>query len=553
MVEESEILSELVNGVSEVEETEELAELISEVAEVEETEASVDLIDEEAEVEEVTVVRTAEMMLKETENLIGAGDFNAAKENYELMLLKSNDSSIKFAYASLLQDKMDEDASAKAILEDLMLQNMASGEVYSRLGRIAENNQEYLVAKNYYERAITLNNNSAYDYNRLGNIIYKHFENKDFVAKSYLQEAVNLSPEDASLRHDLAKFLINKKDYKKARKQLLEVIDLDEDDSAAYLSLANLYLNHLDKKKKANKYYNKATALNEELISDERDGLFGVVREVEEEPMAISPENEVETATVKTVLITGATSGIGLATARTLAAQGHHLILTGRRADKLAQLKEGFQEEYGVEITTLNFDVRNNDATETILNSLSDELKEVDVLINNAGLAKGFSPIQDGSLDHWNTMIDTNIKGLLYVTKVVAPWMVKRGEGHIINIASIAGKEAYPNGAVYCASKAAVDQLTKGMRLDLYKHNIRVSSISPAHVEETEFALVRFDGDAEKAKIYNDFNPLTSSDVAATIDFILAQPEHVCIQDVVISGTQQASATNINRSGREDS
>ena len=149
-------------------------------------------------------------------------------------------------------------------------------------------------------------------------------------------------------------------------------------------------------------------------------------------------------------------------------------------------------------------------------------------------------------------MIDTNIKGLLYVTKVVAPWMVKRGEGHIINIASIAGKEAYPNGAVYCASKAAVDQLTKGMRLDLYKHNIRVSSISPAHVEETEFALVRFDGDAEKAKIYNDFNPLTSSDVAATIDFILAQPEHVCIQDVVISGTQQASATNINRSGREE-
>ena len=150
--------------------------------------------------------------MKETENLIGAGDFNAAKQNYELMLLKSNDSDVKFAYASLLQDKMDEDASkAKgAILEDLMLQDMASAEVYSRLGRIAESNQEYLAAKNYYERAITLNNNSAYDYNRLGNIIYKHFENKDFVAKSYLQEAVNLSPEDASLRHDLAKFLINK-------------------------------------------------------------------------------------------------------------------------------------------------------------------------------------------------------------------------------------------------------------------------------------------------------------------------------------------------------
>lgn len=184
------------------------------------------------------------------------------------------------------------------------------------------------------------------------------------------------------------------------------------------------------------------------------------------------------------------------------------------------------------------------------MDSLPEEWQAIDVLVNNAGKAKGLSPIHEGKLEHWEEMIDTNIKGLLYMTRVIAPGMVARETGHIINVGSIAGKEIYPNGNVYCASKAAVDALTAGMRLDLHKFNIRVSQVSPGHVEETEFALVRFDGDAERAQIYKDFQPLKASDVAEVIYFQASRPAHVNIQDVVLYGTQQASATVINRSGR---
>jgi NADP-dependent 3-hydroxy acid dehydrogenase YdfG len=171
-------------------------------------------------------------------------------------------------------------------------------------------------------------------------------------------------------------------------------------------------------------------------------------------------------------------------------------------------------------------------------------------LLNNAGKAKGLAPIQEGQLEHWEEMIDTNIKGLLYLTRAVAPLMAERGSGHIINISSTAGKEVYPNGNVYCATKYAVEALTKAMRIDLHKYNIRVSQVAPGHVEETEFALVRFDGDAEKAKIYEDFQPLTSKDVAEAIYFIASRPSHVNIQDVLMMGTQQASSTIIDKSGR---
>ena len=171
--------------------------------------------------------------------------------------------------------------------------------------------------------------------------------------------------------------------------------------------------------------------------------------------------------------------------------------------------------------------------------------------MNNAGKAKGFDPIHEGHLEHWDEMIDTNIKGLLYLTRAVTPGMVARRQGHVINVASTAGKEVYPKGNVYCATKFAVDALTKSMRLDLHRHDIRVSQVAPAHVEETEFALVRFDGDQEKANIYEGFQPLTSRDVAETVFFIAQQPAHVNILDVVLQGTQQASSTVIDRSGRD--
>jgi NADP-dependent 3-hydroxy acid dehydrogenase YdfG len=251
------------------------------------------------------------------------------------------------------------------------------------------------------------------------------------------------------------------------------------------------------------------------------------------------------------VLITGASSGIGKATARVFAEHGFNIILTGRRADRLTLLADELKTKYKIEVKNLIFDVRNPTEVERELYSLGKEtLSNIDILINNAGLAKGLDFIDNGKLEHWDTMIDTNIKGLLYITRFISPYMVVNKKGHIINIGSIAGKEVYPKGAVYCASKFAVDALTKGMRMDLYTSGIRVSQVSPGHVEETEFAKVRFDGDEDKAKIYADFKPLKAEDVARTIFFITSQPDHVNIQDVIMMGTQQASVTMIDRSGR---
>jgi len=252
----------------------------------------------------------------------------------------------------------------------------------------------------------------------------------------------------------------------------------------------------------------------------------------------------------KTILITGATSGIGKASAKIFAKNGYNLILTGRRKAKLTQVCTKLKEKYATDILPLNFDVRDFKAVEKALTSLTDQWKKVDILLNNAGLAKGFDPIHEGKIEDWETMIDTNLKGLLYMTRLISPQMVKRNKGHIINIASTAGKEVYPNGNVYCATKHGVDALTKAMRIDLHKHNIRVSQVAPGHVESTEFALVRFDGDKDKSKIYNDFVPTNSKDIARIVYFIASQPQHVNIQDILVMGTQQANSNFINRSGR---
>jgi len=198
----------------------------------------------------------------------------------------------------------------------------------------------------------------------------------------------------------------------------------------------------------------------------------------------------------------------------------------------------------------LCFDVRDKAEVKKAFKTLKGSWRKINVLVNNAGLAKGFGPINSGEIEDWEVMIDTNLKGLLYVTRAISPLMVKQKSGHIINVASIAGKEVYPNGNVYCATKHAVDALTKGMRIDLHKHGIRVGQVAPGHVESTEFALVRYDGDREKSKIYEDFIPVNSKDIANVIYFMASQPKHVNIQDVLVMGTQQASATIINRSGR---
>lgn len=251
-------------------------------------------------------------------------------------------------------------------------------------------------------------------------------------------------------------------------------------------------------------------------------------------------------------MITGATSGIGMATAKTLAKQGYNLIITGRRQEKLNEIEQKLSSKYGVEIKTMCFDIRNNEAVIKAFNLLDNKWNNIDILVNNAGLAKGFTPIHEGKLEDWETMIDTNIKGLLYITRLVTPNMVKKRQGQIINVCSTAGHDVYPNGNVYSATKFAVDALTNSMRLDLYKHNIRIGQVSPGHVEETEFALVRFDGDQESAKIYEDFTPLKAKDVANAIHFMISQPKHVNIQHILLMGTQQAGSNFIDRSGRLD-
>lgn len=252
----------------------------------------------------------------------------------------------------------------------------------------------------------------------------------------------------------------------------------------------------------------------------------------------------------KIVLITGATAGIGKATAQQFAKNGYDLIITGRRKKRLEELAVKLRSKYGVKVVSLSFDVRQLSAVKKALGSLDDDWLEIDVLINNAGLASGLDYIYEGDVKDWDRMIDTNIKGLLYMTRFVSPGMVNRKQGHIINVCSTAGHEVYPKGNVYCATKHAVDALTKSMRIDLHSHNIRVSQVSPGHVEETEFALVRFHGDKKKAKIYDKFQPLKSKDVAKTIFFIASQPKHVNIQDVLLMGTQQANSNFIDRSGR---
>lgn len=249
----------------------------------------------------------------------------------------------------------------------------------------------------------------------------------------------------------------------------------------------------------------------------------------------------------KITLITGATAGIGEACAHVFARERYDVIITGRRADRLKKLAEQLKKEYNVNVFTVEFDVRNREEVISKLEALPDEWKKVNVLVNNAGLSQGLDPIQDGSYDDWETMIDTNIKGLLYVTKVVSNWMINNAFGHIVNLGSIAGKEVYPNGNVYCASKHAVDALNKGMRIDLLPYGIKVTAVHPGAVE-TEFSEVRFKGDKSRAKkVYDGFEPLVAKDIAETIWFVVSRPPHVNINELTIMPTAQANAVNIYR------
>ena len=247
----------------------------------------------------------------------------------------------------------------------------------------------------------------------------------------------------------------------------------------------------------------------------------------------------------KLVLVTGATAGFGEATAVKLAANQFDLIITGRRNERLIELKSKIEKEYGVKVQALCFDIRDKVGVDKAFAKIQNP-SDIEILINNAGLASGLNPFHQGDLEDWEKMIDTNIKGLLYISRLVSPFMVEKKHGHIVNIGSIAGRQVYPNGNVYCASKFAVDALTQGMRIDLLPYGIKVSQVAPG-AAETEFSIVRFHGDEQRAKkVYDNYEPLLAEDIADAIYYIITRPPHVNINDMLIMPTAQASAFSLH-------
>ncbi len=442
------------------------------------------------------------------------------------------------------------------------------------LGNLALSKRDYGSARRHFKLALKLNPSLDPELHyKLGVLLQEEFPERTKEAAKYLRKAAKRSRDNrGDAYYRLAQLDLSNSNWRNAARNLKTALSFDSEHPFAAYDLALLYLRR-ERNTKAFKFFEKATVANPELDTVDNRAAFtppnpeltsnGFDRYINQRTkgsesqaanlsdlVAEREQHELDNQ-VLTVLITGASSGIGAATARLFAAQGHRLILTGRRVERLRALSSELSRTHDSHIRLLSFDVTQATETRDALETLPTGWREVDVLINNAGKAKGLDSIQAGNLDHWEEMIDTNIKGLLYMTRLISPSMVARNQGHIINVCSTAGHEVYPKGAVYCATKHAVDALTRGMRLDLHSHGIRVSQVSPAHVEETEFAKVRFDGDGERAAtVYEDFQPLKASDVARAIYFIATQPPHVNVQDVLMLATQQANSTTIDRSGR---
>ncbi len=435
-------------------------------------------------------------------------------------------------------------------LEILLETDRKNVEAYVLLAYLAEQQGDYTLSLNSLEKVALLNPDYPGIYYKLGQITKEHFKKQSRKALRYFQDAVAQDPSNADAQYRLGMMLIEQKgEHATAIEHFRNAVESAPQHDGAAFELAKSYVEMGDQRL-ASAFYARATELNSAFKTSANDIIFHY-EEPQPEPV-IAPEPEpIVNDNGMTVMITGATAGIGRATAEVFAKNGYRLVLTGRRNERLEEIKTTFETTYHNRIQILNFDVRNLEGIKTAVSELEEDFKNVDILINNAGLASGLSPIHEGDVADWEVMIDTNIKGLLYVTRAVAPSMVARKKGHIINLSSIAGKEIYPNGNVYIATKHAVDALTKAMRVDLHKFGIRVSQVAPGAVEETEFALVRFHGDAEKAKIYDEFTPLKASDVAESIYFIASRADYVNIQDIVLAGTQQAAAAFVDRSGRK--
>lgn len=476
---------------------------------------------------------------------------------------------------------------ARMQAEELTIKYPARAEGWFLMGEISEATGDLLAARHFWEKAILIDDEFPEAHLRLAKMLDQRFKTEKKEAVRHYRAAAKNDPTDsASLYRAGVISLENLGKHEKARRFFQKTVEREPTHAAAWYDLAHLeqYLGNFSEAAEA---YERATTLDPTLKTETESRLFakkvllkpGNVFEKKEavateifaenqdltRPEYLQKETQLidnqsiqveiepgfsEKKRILTVLITGATSGIGRATAEVFAKNGHRVIITGRRAERLAELENDFLANYKNEVLTACFDIRDRKLVEQMVDNLPENWREIDLLINNAGLAKGLDPFHESDFGHWEQMIDTNLKGLLYMSRLIAPGMVARQRGHIINIGSIAGKEVYPKGGVYNATKFAVDALTRAMRLDLVPHGVKVSSVSPGHVEETEFALVRFDGNAEKARIYDDFQPLSSQDVADTIYFIATRPAHVAIHDIVLTGAQQASATQVDRSGR---
>ena len=468
---------------------------------------------------------------------------------------ENNDKEIEAIKSSKKEQNVMEEKDEKNIeqlLTEHDIEETTDIDVLFHLAEAETEEGDFDAAKHAYERILQLDRYNGRALIWLARLLANHFEGEVSVADDYYKKAIMVNDDNADLYYEygLLQQTHFKADYKAvdAFREALAINHYHED---AYYGLACSFAN-LGMKEQATANYLQACVLDgERFESRENDERFSVVREYPEEieeevEEVVEPNPNADTV----VLVTGATSGIGQAIAAQFAINGYKTIITGRRAERLEALQnELMEEDESIEVKTLSFDVRDLEATRTALNSLPEGWDKIDILVNNAGLAKGLAPINEGNVEFWNTMIDTNVKGLLYMSRLVTPGMVERQTGHVINIGSVAATQTYAGGGVYCATKAAVDTLNDAMRLDLHQHNIRVSCVHPGHVE-TEFAKVRYD--EAKANIYEDFQPLTAHDVADAVYYVAASPEHVNVQNMLIFGTQQASVSTIARTGRKD-
>ncbi len=512
----------------------------------------------------------AEEAVQRAKNLIDEGNPEEGLELLKVLVDRYPENTrLRFLYATFLASPAEEFDAANDQLELITQSDPAFLDAYVLLASLAEQREDWLLAKQYYEKVLGIDSPQPLIHYRLGKLLQAHFRDQLEKATDCFYQCIKLDPANVDARFQYANLLYNlRDDAKGAIKELENVLTFEPGNSEAYFKLAQI-LYQVGKRKKASRAYHLSWQFDPALRTEENDKIYQLnkkdkkkrkkKKEKRIDKKSFSQDIPFEIADLedkgngailtKTVLITGATSGIGRATAEIFAQQGYRLILTGRRTTRLETIKTIYTKKYNAQIQILPFDVRDPLAVKEAINELGEDWQNVDILINNAGLAKGFSSIHEGNLADWEAMINTNIKGLLYMTRCLAPLMVKRRQGHIINVSSSAGKEVYPNGNVYCATKHAVEALTKAMRLELHPYNIRVGQVSPGHVEETEFAFVRFE-DKEKARIYEDFQPLRASDVAESIYFIATRPAHVNIQDIHLFGTQQANSIFIDRSGR---